>query len=524
MNVFISNLRSYSFSWPCYRISDLSDYGVEPTISENTFYIAYRSIDNIRQNFDNLPTLSEFITQNNLNNSQWVSDTQDPNLLNIVIYSYLEFDDAEFNDERNKFCVALPSFNAMLPVIEQLGRQIVSNVSLFKWLYIHPPVTDPNWNSLHLRNVLTMDFALRWKKTIKAESIILRECPGYELLSHGHQIRRVEDKTPVLKIITYLTEAFDSHSVTAGLFCLLFPLMFISILKSYSLRLRGHRIGKLIELFVSKLCDLVAFTVGDCEAHWSHFFAPLIRKSRARFTRYSVCYLALGSLFLGKLYTSFFSTDLLADLMNQQYKYIDTLSDFFAHRQQMGLTFISVASRFWDRMQVWGLPYNDNLTEDEIEELQNMDYMDRAMPYYLKIRQDGVISYTGYLGCAFVKMTDPQWHVKNYHCYTGYAVKRYNLVSLNPNTLSRVQFIFLRRLIRATIEGHLSRRITQEVSHFYHLSSMKAHLYEPHENELRQLDYSTMREILIGTVTLQVIIIASYFLCSLLTFIKVRYY
>lgn len=77
--------------------------------------------------------------------------------------------------------------------------------------------------------------------------------------------------------------------------CLLFPLLVITLLNL--IRLRHKICVKLfIYLLTTRLCDLLGFIVGDCDAHWTHFFLQLIYKARVRFTRYSVCYLALGSL------------------------------------------------------------------------------------------------------------------------------------------------------------------------------------------------------------------------------------
>lgn len=414
--------------------------------------------------------------------------------------------------------------NVMLSIIEHLGRLSSGTPPLFRWLHVNPFGQRHDWNQLHMLHISIMRLGLRRNKTSTVlERIILDEESVWEFLTQGHPIQRGKGGIPVFQIVSYLTSAFDSYNVAAGSFCLLFPVIFISMLRFLNSS-HSKSLVKLIDTTVTHLCNLIAFTVGDCDAHWSHFFLPLIRRSRVRFTHYSVCYLAVGSLVLSYFYTSLFATDMLNDLINQPYMYIDTLPDFFAHRHQIGLSFISAGSNFWKRQTRYGYTIEDDLRDDEIEEMKKMEELDDLEDYYRKIRHSSVISSTGHLGCSHAKMSDPLWHVKPYHCYTGYAVKRYNLIVLNPQTLSGAQFTSLRRLTRAVVESNLKRRINREVSRLYHMSSMTAHVYEPHEDALRQLDFTTMRQLLVGTVTLQAIIIVGHSFCSLLTFIKRRYY
>lgn len=203
--------------------------------------------------------------------------------------------------------------------------------------------------------------------------------------------------------------------------------------------------------------------------------------------------------------------------------YIETITDFLATRQQLGLTFLSMGNAFWERQEIYEFPISDTLTESEIQEFNLADFVSHDLTeYYFKLRDRHVITNTGTVGCDHSRMTDPLWYVKPYHCFTGYAVQEYNYVVLNRRTMSVVQFKFLRRLIRAVVESDIKRRINRNEARLHHLSSMTAALFEPHESALHQLDFTTLRDIIIGSVTLQVIIICVSIMYHLSKFIKYK--
>lgn len=186
------------------------------------------------------------------------------------------------------------------------------------------------------------------------------------------------------------------------------------------------------------------------------------------------------------------------------------------------LTFASCGLSFGLRQNLYNYSLNERDDHISYESMLGREYLYRKfLDYYLAIREKNVIANTQDFGCYYVKLTDPLWHVRKYHCYTGYAVSCYDVLIINKRTTRGKQFVFLRLIIRGMVEGHLARRTNRFNSNIYHLESMAADLFESHEaTTLDVIKLFSMKGIFLDTLTLHGIIVMLVTCRILFYFIK----
>lgn len=524
MDALIKYLPLYTMGWPCERVTRIQEYGwsgySETLRSAGRRFYALDANQTLEfESYDSQLTLEEF-------QSSPLSKIQNHTLLHLVISSLYrqKIPGVHVND-----CNTVPTLNAMLHVVQAAG-QAYDYVFMRKADQPYKDLYNQSsqkilWHGLHTRITGGMSPVNRPKMF---EIIVFNQYSQYEILSHGQPIDRTK-VIPLAELVTHLTEAFDWQSLTCGMLSFLIPILLASLFYAFTFESpESHcctritqKVDTLVNCFTYRLCTLIAFICGDCDAHFSTFFQPIVRWSRRSVTRYSLCLVAITSLMLSLMYTTCFSVHLLSNLIDKPVEYLNTLSDvfhFFADHNLKNLTFASAGLSFRRRQDLLKYPLNerdDNATY--VSMMSSEKIYNKTVDYYLTIREKDVIANTENYGCQQVKLSDPLWHVKKFHCYTGYIVPGYESFLINKRTTSESQFKFLRRVARGMVEGHLARRTNRHDSDMYHTASMRADLFESHESTtLDVIKLTSMKGIFLDTLTLHGIIIVATLICRLL--------
>lgn len=165
-----------------------------------------------------------------------------------------------------------------------------------------------------------------------------------ELLSH----KQPASVSSGVTLWNRLMGPFDGATITLGLLSCYLPVMLVRLIcGNLEMRIKMFKLNRMClkmvfeqtRTFCTVTCNLIAFLVGDPTEHWNRFLKPLIRRSRGRLTRFSVCWLAISSLNMTHLYGQLFSIDLLTNLLYQPLVALDTFQDLVDYSRSTGVNF-----------------------------------------------------------------------------------------------------------------------------------------------------------------------------------------